>query len=283
MTRIYRRQLAIALLLLAMIGPAAVQALPSASKVPGGVALIRLAPVATGTERPRAWFGERPVLVSSTNGYWFAVLGLALDLPLGAHELRVDNGSEAKNLRFEVGAKNYPAQRITLKDRSKVLLSPTDEARAEREIAAITDLKQHWRGADDTDTSFLLPVAGRLASRFGLRRFFNGEARSPHVGLDVAVPSGTQVKAAARGQVLAVDDYFFNGKTVFVDHGNGLITMYCHLNRIDVQPGDSVGKGQSIGLSGMTGRASGPHLHWSVVLNGVMVDPELFLEPKNNN
>jgi len=78
--------------------------------------------------------------------------------------------------------------------------------------------------------------------------------------------------------VLAVGDYFFNGKTVFVDHGNGLISMYCHLGRIDVQVGDPVARGQVVGLSGMTGRASGPHLHWSVILNGVMVDPELFLD-----
>ena len=117
-----------------------------------------------------------------------------------------------------------------------------------------------------------------LFSRFGLRRFFNGEARAPHSGLDVAVPRGTPVGSVAPGKVLAVDDYFFNGKTVFVDHGSGLLSMVCHLDRIDVRPGDSVTRGQLLGLSGMTGRASGPHVHWSVVLNGVMVDPALFLK-----
>lgn len=96
----------------------------------------------------------------------------------------------------------------------------------------------------------------------------------------MAVGRGTPIKAGAHGKVLAVDDYFFNGKTVFVDHGNGLITMYCHLERIDVQAGESVRKGQALGLSGKTGRATGPHLHWSVVLNGAMVDPELFLAAK---
>jgi len=138
-------------------------------------------------------------------------------------------------------------------------------------------MKRHWRDADDIEINFLLPAEGRLARRFGLRRIFNGEPRSPHSGLDVAVPRGTPIKASAQGRVLADDDYFFNGNTVFVDHGNGLISMYCHLDRIDVQAGDAVAQGQRIGLSGMTGRASGPHLHWSVVLNGVMVDPELFL------
>ena len=150
--------------------------------------------------------------------------------------------------------------------------------RAVSEIAEIQGFKRHWREADDTDSDFVLPAEGRLASRFGLRRFFNGEPRSPHSGLDLAVPRGTPIKASAHGQVLAVDDYFFNGKTVFVDHGNGLISMYCHLDRIDVEAGDAVGQGQRIGLSGKTGRASGPHLHWSVILNGAMVDPALFVE-----
>jgi murein DD-endopeptidase MepM/ murein hydrolase activator NlpD len=132
--------------------------------------------------------------------------------------------------------------------------------------------------SDDTDTSFVLPAEGRLSGRFGVRRFFNGEARSPHAGFDIAAPRGAAVRANAHGVVLAVDDYFFNGKTVFVDHGNGLISMYCHLDAIEVVPGERVGKGQRLGRSGMSGRATGPHLHWSVVLNGAMVDPELFVQ-----
>jgi murein DD-endopeptidase MepM/ murein hydrolase activator NlpD len=83
--------------------------------------------------------------------------------------------------------------------------------------------------------------------------------------------------------VLAIGDYFFNGKTIFVDHGNGLITMYCHLKRIDVLTGQTVDKGQRLGLSGQTGRATGPHLHWSVILNGAMVDPELFIMAKQDH
>ncbi|MBL8413835.1 MAG: peptidoglycan DD-metalloendopeptidase family protein [Propionivibrio sp.] len=269
------RRLAAALLFLALPGIAL--ALPRASSVPGGIALITLGVVSGSTGPPRAWFGEQRVLVTSADGHWVAVLGLALDLPPGRHQLRVNVGGEEKILPFVVSAKNYPEQRITLKDSSKVNLSPADEARAVSEIAVIQELKRHWRDVDDTDSNFLQPAEGRLASRFGLRRIFNGEPRSPHSGLDVAVPRGTPIKASAQGRVLAVDDYFFNGNTVFIDHGNGLISMYCHLDRIDVQAGDSVAQGQHIGRSGMTGRASGPHLHWSVVLNGVMVDPELFI------
>jgi murein DD-endopeptidase MepM/ murein hydrolase activator NlpD len=195
----------------------------------------------------------------------------------GPHELRIKMADVMKLQNFVIHTKDYPEQHITLEDKSKVELSAADEARAEREIAVIKELKQHWRATQDTDLAFILPVEGELAGRFGLRRFFNDEPRSPHVGLDVAVARGTPVKASAHGQVLAVDDYFFNGRTIFVDHGNGLITMYCHLDRIDVKPGDTVRKGQRIGLSGRTGRATGPHLHWSVILNGAMVDPELFI------
>ncbi len=255
--------------------------LPQSSSVPGGVAVVPLCSVAVCTDAPQAWLGEQPVLVTSDNGQWDAVVGLSLDTKPGTHELRVRIGSETGMQHFTVNPKDYPEQHITLKDKSKVELSPTDLARAEREIATIRELKRHWRAAQDTDLAFILPAEGELAGRFGVHRFFNGEPRLPHSGLDVVVKRGTPIGASAQGVVLAVDEYFFNGKTVFVDHGNGLITMYCHLDRIDVQPGVTVGKGQQIGLSGMTGRASGPHVHWSVVLNGVMVDPELFIPAKH--
>ena len=264
---------------LALIGflPGTAQALPKTAPVPGGVALIRLGEVSAQPKAPRAWFAERQVLVASAAGHWVAVVGLPLDLKAGSQELLVGEGATQKTLRFEVKDKRYPEQRITLNDSSKVNLAPADEERATREIAAIQELKRHWRDTAETETDFQLPAEGRLASRFGLRRIFNGEARAPHSGLDVAVPRGTPIKAAAQGKILATGDYFFNGKTVFIDHGNGLISMYCHLDRIDVQSGDQVTQGQRVGLAGSTGRSSGPHLHWSVVLNGTMVDPELFL------
>jgi murein DD-endopeptidase MepM/ murein hydrolase activator NlpD len=255
--------------------------LPQSSNVPGGVAIIPLGSVSSSADTPQTWLGDQPVLVTSDHELWYAVVGLSLDMTPGSHELRVQIGGETKTQDFVVNTKDYPEQHITLKDKSKVQLSDADEARADREIAVIQELKRHWRAAQNTDLAFILPVQGELAGRFGLRRFFNEEPRSPHVGLDVAVARGIPVKASAQGQVLAVDDYFFNGKTIFVDHGNGLITMYCHLDRIDVKTGETVSKGQRIGLSGKTGRATGAHLHWSVVLNGVMVDPELFIREKH--
>ncbi|HTN94409.1 MAG TPA: peptidoglycan DD-metalloendopeptidase family protein [Gallionella sp.] len=251
--------------------------LPQSSDVPGGVAVIPLGSVSANADAPQSWLGDQRVLVTSDHDQWYAVVGLPLDMTPGPHELRVRIGEATETRDFTVNPKDYPEQHITLKDKSKVELSPEDEARADREIGVIMELKRHWRAERDTDLSFIRPVNGELSSQFGLRRFFNEEPRSPHVGIDVAVPRGTPVKASGHGQVLAVGDYFFNGKTIFIDHGNGLITMYCHLDRIDVETGQTVNKGQRIGRSGMTGRATGPHLHWSVILNGAMVDPDLFV------
>lgn len=272
-----RRWLARAAFLLFVWSSAAL-ALPSASNVPGGVALVPLGTVLDTPDAPLAWLGDRPVWVAADNGRWIAVVGVPLDTPAGTHALKVRANGGDRNASFEVREKRYPEQRITLKDKSKVTLSPEDEQRALAEIERIQALKKHWRPAAGTDADFAPPADGRLTSRFGLKRFFNGEPRAPHSGLDIAVPRGAPIAAPATGQVLAVDDYFFNGKTIFLDHGNGLVSMYCHLDRIDVKPGDAVRRGQTIGLAGATGRASGPHLHWSVVLNGTMVDPELFLK-----
>lgn len=279
LARIFRPVFA---LLALAIAPAVVAAgpapdLPRAASVSGGVAVVELGTVLDYPDPPQVRFGERPVWVATLDGRRIAVVGIPLDTPPGMQALQVAAPGGMRTVRFTVADKRYAEQRIRLKDAGKVTLSPADEQRALAEIARIGELKRSWRGVPDTDAAFVLPAEGRLAGRFGLRRFFNGEARAPHSGLDVAVPRGTPVKAAAEGNVLAVDDYFFNGKTVFVDHGNGLLSMYCHLERIDVRAGEAVDRGQPLGLSGMTGRASGPHLHWSVVLNGAMVDPELFL------
>lgn len=270
-------QISLIVLLLPLLAHAS---LPMSSSVPGGVAIVRLGGAAAGTWPPQAWLGGRPVMVASDRDQWVAVVGLPIDIALGSHTLQVWTGTEWSMHDFVVEPKEYPEQRLTIKDKGKVQLSPENTVRAEREIAVIKQLKLNWHDTRDTDTAFILPAEGRLSGRFGLRRIFNGEPRAQHVGLDVAVPVGSPVVASSHGEVLAVDDYFFNGKTVFLDHGNGLITMYCHLDRIDVTPGDQVGKGQLLGLSGQSGRATGPHLHWSVVLNGAMVDPELFIPPE---
>jgi murein DD-endopeptidase MepM/ murein hydrolase activator NlpD len=251
-------------------------ALPENSSVPGGVAVVRIA--AATEPAPLARFRGRSVLIAREGDGWFALVGLPLDLKPGRHRIDVSPGSSSKSrAEFMVEKKTYPVQRITLTDKRKVEPSPEDLQRIAREQAEIEGAKNHWDAVADVDLALQIPADGRLSSRFGLRRIFNGQPRSPHAGLDIAVPSGTPVVAAAAGTVIDTGDYFFNGNTVFVDHGQGLITMYCHLSEIAVQAGDRLQRGQQLGLSGMSGRATGPHLHWGVILNGALVDPEVFI------
>ena len=278
-TRIFRncRRLSLSVLVFPMFAFSGLAhaILPHAANVPGGVAVIPLASM-TNTSKPQAWLGDQPVLVTADHDQWYAVVGLALDTAPGEYKIRFNTDSATMSQQFTVVSKDYPEQHLKMK-KSMVELSPANEARAEREISVIRGYEHYWKAAPDSDLDFMMPVNGEQSSAFGLRRFFNEEPRAPHVGIDLAVSRGTPVKASAPGKVLATDDYFFNGKTIFIDHGNGLITMYCHLDKFKVKPGQTVDKGQVIALSGMTGRATGPHLHWSVVLNGVMVDPELFV------
>ena len=277
MTRRFYSVVLAALLTILTMATGSALALPLASNVPGGIARVPLGTLLDYPDKPKAWLDGQSVWVAADDGHWVAVVGVPLDTPTGTKTLRVATNRGERSVSFPVVEKRYAEQHVRLKDSSKITLSPDDEKRALAEIERIQSLKKHWREVDDTDSNFIRPADGRLSSRFGLRRIFNGAPRAPHSGLDFAAPRGAPVITAASGRVLAIDDYFFNGKTVFVDHGNGLLSMYCHLDRIDVQPGDTLRKGQRLGLVGATGRASGPHLHWSVVLNGTMVDPELFL------
>lgn len=281
-----RRLLRLSLALAIVVISAPVSgAMPEHRSVPGGVAVLRVAAESPDSPAspPRAWYQGKPVLVLRQTDAWFAVVGLPLTITTGRHELRVRAGTREIVQPFRIDPKQYPTQHLTLKDRRKVTPSAADLVRIERERMLIEEVRNHWRDVALTDLHLRLPAAGPLSSRFGLRRVYNGQPRSPHAGLDVAVPHGSPVVAAAAGEVIDTGDYFFNGSTVFVDHGQGLLTMYCHLSRIDVRPGDIVRRDQRIGLSGMTGRATGPHLHWSVVLNGAMVDPELFIGPSKNS
>jgi len=166
----------------------------------------------------------------------------------------------------------FGEEHLTLPD-SKVTLSPESLARVNRERVRIASLweaetrERFWEGP------FLVPVQGRPGSPFGLRRWINEQPRSPHTGMDIRAPEGTSVLAANHGRVALVGDFFFGGNSVFLDHGQGVYTMYFHLSSINVVEGQNVTKGDLLGLVGMTGRATGPHLHWGVRLGGARVDP----------
>lgn len=245
--------------------------------VPGGVAVLALGDADLA---PEVRFLDRRVLVVREEGkQWIAVVGIPLSVKPGEQQVVVNDARGQRKLPFKVGAKEYVAQHITLKNRRQVDPNPDDMKRIEREMAEQSAANRTYR-AGVTPSNLLLdrPVSGgRLSSPFGLRRFFNGQERNPHSGLDFAVPAGTPIKSPAAGVVVLVGDYFFNGKTVFVDHGQGFVSMFCHMSAIDVKVGDEVPRGGVVGKVGATGRATGPHLHWNVSLNDARVDPAIFI------
>jgi biotin carboxyl carrier protein len=243
--------------------------------VPGGVAVVRLPPSA---QAPRVFYNKNRVMVlRDTTDQWVAVVGIDLKTPVGTQSLSLGSGGPSA-LSFQVGKKEYKAQHIRLKNKSHVNPDPAQTQRFEREYKEQIEAYARFRETGPSNVMLDMPAKGRLSSPFGLRRFFNGEERNAHSGLDFAVPAGTQVKAPADGVVTIVADYFFNGKTVFIDHGQGFVTMYCHLSEFRVKPGQAVKRGQVIAASGATGRATGPHLHWNVSLNNTRVDPAIFID-----
>ena len=248
----------------------------SVETVPGGVAVVPLA--RAEKPEPEATWRDRPVLVTRRDRCWVALVGVPLDLAPGTETLVVRTGGTTHRLQFRVRAKRYREQHITLKNRRQVNPNPEDLARIRRETVRIRRALASFTPARLPFPRFAWPVQGRISSPFGLRRFFNGQPRKPHSGIDIAAPEGTPVRAPFPGTVIDTGNYFFNGNSVFIDHGAGLVTMYCHLSRIDVEPGRRVEGGEVIGAVGHTGRATGPHLHWSVSLNDARVDPSWFLE-----
>ncbi len=250
-------------------------ALPANHPVPGGVAVIEL-PAAGGT-RPSVTFWDRPVLVVAENDRWYAVVGLPLSIVPGQAKITIASAEgPAAPLTFVIDETTYPEQRLTIADDRQVNPTAEDLLRIGGDSREMNRAFGSW-DESPVDTGFHLPAIGPRSSAFGLRRFFNEQPRRPHSGVDIAAPDKSEVTAPAAGTVVATGNYFFNGNTVLIHHGQGLVTMYCHMSEISVADGDRLSAGDLIGKVGQTGRVTGPHLHWSVSLNRVRVNPELFL------
>jgi murein DD-endopeptidase MepM/ murein hydrolase activator NlpD len=263
---------------IALIWAMTVQALPVSTPVPGGVVVLTLPET---DQQPSVTYHGKRVAVIRNSGQWFAVVGIPLAAPPGDHQIEILQGKQNKHVQhFTVLAKEYEKQYITIKDKRKVEPNTDDLKRISLEKKIITEAFAHWSDNPGMDLDLQVPVEGRLSSPFGLKRFFNQQPRNPHSGLDIAADKGTPIRAPANAVVLNTGNYFFNGNTVFLDHGQGFITMYCHMDVISVKPGERLQRGNTIGTIGMTGRVTGPHLHWSVSLNNTRVDPALFLPPQ---
>jgi len=249
--------------------------LPQPEPVPGGIAIV---PLPDSHVTPRAYFGHQRVMVVRAEHGWLAIVGIPLDTKPGDYTLRTgDDGAANTTITFAIHDKQYETQRLTIKNKREVEPTADDLNRIRRESRIMEGAFTAWHQQNDVPLQFDLPAQGPMSSPFGLRRVFNGEPRNPHSGIDIAAPAGAPIHAPASGRVVALGNYFFNGNTVLIDHGQGLVTMYCHMSRIVVKKGQQVVRGDVIGYVGHTGRATGPHVHWGVSLNNARVDPVLFL------
>ena len=238
---------------------------------PGGIARIDLGP-AEGPA-PEAYLDGKRVLVARQEDRWISVVGIHLDTPVGTVSILESDGTQHE---VEIDAHAYREQHLEVAP-GYVSLSEENLARVGGEREIIDAALNHWRETEVDGVSLQKPVDGPRSSSFGSRRFFNGEARSPHSGMDIAANAGVAVRAPRAGIVSVVGDFYFNGNTVILDHGQGFVTMYCHLSEISVEKGQAIATGEILGLVGATGRVTGAHLHFGTYLNGNAVDPALLL------
>ena len=240
-----------------------------ASPVPGGVAVVR---INSAESTPKVAYHGEPVLLRRSGKDWLAVVGIPLSAKTGRDTLDVDG----RTVPFTIIAKRYPEQRLRLENQRQVTPGAEDEARIAREQALIGTAWKAWPEGFVPSLEFRQPTPGALSSSFGLRRVFNGEPRAPHSGLDIKAPAGQAVRAPAAGVVVLTGDFFFSGNAVFLAHGEGVVSLFAHLSKVSVHKGQVLKAGDQLGEVGMTGRATGPHLHWSLSLNNARVDPRIL-------
>lgn len=244
--------------------------LPQDSRRAGGIAVIPLSANTT-----QVFYEQKPVLITQEGTQRYAVFGIPLSAPLGSLSL----STNTTPIQIEVTPYRYVEQRLNVKNQDYVNPNQDQLDRYAREAKEQNDIYNSFTQSNrDSFPNFIRPTAGKFSNSFGRKRFFNGEERAPHSGLDIPAPVGQKVVAPADGVVVGTGNYFFNGNTVLIDHGQGLISMFCHLSKINVEKGQRIQQGEILGLVGKTGRVTGPHLHWGMSLNNARVDPQLFLK-----
>jgi len=242
--------------------------------VPGGVAVIALDDYQEPFE---VWYqNHRVLVVKEDNKRFIAIVGIGLNAK-DTQYIEIKENNNIHKITFALKDKKYPSEYLRVKNQQHVTPDPEHVKRINKERDLQLAAYKIFRDQNVSNLYFDSPIEGRVSAVFGVGRFFNGQKRNSHSGLDLAAQIGTPVKMPADGVVLLTGDFFFNGKTVIVDHGLGLKSMFCHLSEIDVQEGAELKRGEIIGKVGATGRVTGPHLHWSVSLNNVRVDPAIFI------
>lgn len=264
----------LALLVLTFAAHADMRYLPENHPVNGGLAIIPI----DIKQKPEAQYDGRPVLVvkSPKANQWLLIVAIPLDKSYPIQEIDILKPVKAK-VPFHISDKFYRTQSLSIQNVRKVDPLPEDEGRLKEEEKKLATIYSQSSPADPFAGQWVAPSTGPISSLFGLKRVYNNKPRAPHSGLDVAAPAGSPVKAAAAGQVVEAGDYFYTGNTVIVDHGQGVFSLYGHLDKMLVKPGQPVKAGETVGTIGMTGRVTGPHLHWTMIVNQTLVDPLLFV------
>ena len=215
---------------------------------------------------------EVPLFKLSSPGVYGTLVGVDLGSEPSRYSLKIDGVPDSWNYVIEVVSVNFGVQELTLPD-DQVELDRKTLKRVQKEQQEILRSMDPVRQRKLWEGEFIMPVDGTNTGRFGVKRIINGQPRSPHSGEDFAASQGTPVQASNTGEVVLIGDYFFSGKSVILDHGLGVFTMYFHMESITVKTGDFIKKGAVMGTVGATGRASGPHLHWGVRILGKRVNP----------
>ena len=249
--------------------------LPQNAPFPGGVIVQEV----ESKTKPKVYHGKRQLMVLPTakKGYYVVVAGIGLNQKVDVpYKLTIKEGKKEKFHSVYVEDKVYKKQYITIKNKRKVSPKKMDMKRINSESRRSHKALALYTPQKFISLSMVKPVDVNISDDYGKRRYFNNKPRRPHSGVDMPAPVGTPIIAPLGGKIVELGEFFFNGNVVFIDHGLGLVSMYCHMSKFDVKKGDIVKKGQKIGEVGMTGRVTGPHVHWGVSLNGAMVDPRLF-------
>ena len=240
----------------------------------GGLAIIPI----DIKNKPEAFYQNHklPVLPSkAAKNQWLLITAIPLDNEKAVQNIEI-TAPQKGVVPFHISDKYYRVQSLVINNKRKVDPYAKDRPRIEAEQKRLTTLYQAYTDTNPFADGFIAPIHGPITSLFGLKRIYNGKPRAPHSGLDIGAPSGVPVKVTAAGTVVDVYPYFFTGNTVVVDHGMGVLSLYAHLSKMNVKTGDTVKQGQVVGLIGKTGRVTGPHLHWMMVMNQTLVDPLLF-------
>ena len=206
----------------------------------------------------------------------FLIYGIPYESQLGKNSLKIKINNDIRYLDFNIKPKLFDTQKIRVSPKY-LDLSLADQERVSAESNHLKQARDYWYDIFP-DLRFTIPANGIITGRFGTKRFYNEKVGKPHNGLDIGAEKGTKIMAPSGGKIILTGHYYYNGKFILLDHGMGLKSIFIHLDEVLVKKGQLVSKGEIIGKIGNTGKSSGPHLHWSLMLNKTYVDPEYFLD-----